>query len=278
MTLGCRPPRFTSSAASLPALIDAFAGPRGGLLDDLLDPRRVHPPVGDQSLERLDRDRLAHLVEARDHDHARRVVHDDVHAGRLLDRADVPPLAPDDPPLHVVRRDRDRPHRALAGVLGRVPLHRHQRDLARLLLRLFLRLLRDAAHDLRDLEPGFLLDAREQFGFASSRLRPAISWRRSACSSRIRSASASRSATAASRDFGGPPRVAQRATSPSARASLSLRSIWSSRLPEAALGLAHLARAPPSRRRTSLSARAPCARIRAGPSPPRSAHRPSPAR
>ncbi len=48
-------------------------------------------------------------------------------------------------------------------MFGRVPLDRHQRDLAGFLFRLFLRLLVHAADNLRDVEPGLLLDPGEQF-------------------------------------------------------------------------------------------------------------------
>lgn len=52
-------------------------------------------------------------------------------AGRLLERADVPPLAPDDPPLHVVARQIHDRHGGLDGVLGGAALDGLGDDLSR---------------------------------------------------------------------------------------------------------------------------------------------------
>ena len=75
-------------------------------------------------------DLAAHRVEAADDDHdARRVVDDHVHAGRLLEAADVAPLAADDAALHVVAGDRHRADRVVGGLLGGVALDRLEDDL-----------------------------------------------------------------------------------------------------------------------------------------------------
>ena len=102
--------------------------------DDLLDPARVDPAVGDQLGDREPGDLAADRVEARQDDRLGRVVDDQVDAGGLLERPDVAALAADDPALHLVRRqvdDRD-------GVLGRVvrgdPLDGGHDDVARLVL------------------------------------------------------------------------------------------------------------------------------------------------
>ncbi len=87
-----------------------------GFLDDLLDPGRVNAAVLDQSLERDLGDLAADAVEPGDDDHAGRVVDDHVHAGRLLEGADVPPLAADDPALHLVVGNVDRADGDLGGV------------------------------------------------------------------------------------------------------------------------------------------------------------------
>ena len=59
----------------------------------------------------------------------RGVVDDHVHAGQVLERADVPTLAPDDATLHVVARKLDHGHRRLRGVARSHALERvgHQR-------------------------------------------------------------------------------------------------------------------------------------------------------
>ena len=88
-------------------LADRLLHLRLDLLDDLLDARRMDAAVGDQPLDRLARDLAAERIEAREDDRAGRVVDDQLDAGRLLERADVAPLAADDPPLHVVAREID---------------------------------------------------------------------------------------------------------------------------------------------------------------------------
>ena len=62
-----------------------------------------------------------------------RVVDDQVDAGRLLEGADVAPLAADDPALHLVVRQVHDGHRVLGGVVRGDPLHRGQDDVAGLL-------------------------------------------------------------------------------------------------------------------------------------------------
>ena len=88
------------------------------LLDDLFDARRVDAAVGDQPLDRLLRDLAAVGIEAGQDDRARRVVDDEIDAGRELERADVAPLAADDAALQVVARQVDDRDGRLDGVLG----------------------------------------------------------------------------------------------------------------------------------------------------------------
>ena len=59
-------------------------------------------PSCDQLLERQLRDLAPHAVERGQDDRRGRVVDDEVDAGDVLERADVAPLAADDPALHVV--------------------------------------------------------------------------------------------------------------------------------------------------------------------------------
>ena len=73
----------------------------------------------DELRQRQLRHLAADVVEGRDHDGLRRVVDDDVHAGRVLERADVPALAADDPPLHVVGGKLDERDGGLRGMARR---------------------------------------------------------------------------------------------------------------------------------------------------------------
>jgi hypothetical protein len=132
------------------------------LLDDLLDPRRVDPPVGDQPLERDLGDLAPQGIVAGDDDGLRRVVHDEVHAGGQLERADVPPLAPDDPALHVVRRQVHDGHRGLHRVIRGESLDGGREHLARLALGALARLLLQPHADQDGLAPGLGLHLGEQ--------------------------------------------------------------------------------------------------------------------
>ena len=144
-----------------------------GFLDDLLDPRRMDAAVLDQLLERELGDLAADAVEPGDDDDAGRVVDDHVDAGRLLERADVPPLAADDPSLHVVVGDVDRADGDLGGVRRGVALDRRRQDLPRLRLAG----LPDGGlvpEDQRaDLAPELFLDALQQDGPRLVRGQPA---------------------------------------------------------------------------------------------------------
>ena len=67
-------------------------------------------------------------VEPGERHRVRRVVHDQVDAGRRLERADVAPLAPDDPPLHLFVRDVDHRDGRLADLVAGVALDRRGDD------------------------------------------------------------------------------------------------------------------------------------------------------
>ena len=88
------------------------------LLDDLLDAGRVDAAVADQPLDRLAGDLAAQRIEAGEDDRARRVVDDQLDAGRGLERADVASLAADDAALQVVARQIDDRDGRLDRVLG----------------------------------------------------------------------------------------------------------------------------------------------------------------
>ena len=117
------------------------------LVHDLFDPGRVDPAVRDEALERQLGDLPSQGIVARDDDRLRRVVHDEVHAGRQLERADVPALAPDDAALHVVRGQVHDGHGGLHRVVRGERLDGRREHLARLALgalpRLFLQPHRD---------------------------------------------------------------------------------------------------------------------------------------
>src|SRR5918994_1932671 len=82
-------------------------------------------------------------VERRQHDRLGRVVDDEVHTGRALERADVPSLTTDDPALHVLGREREHGDGRLTRVFGRDALDGDRDDLARTLLALLSRPLLD---------------------------------------------------------------------------------------------------------------------------------------
>jgi hypothetical protein len=88
----------------------------------LLDSRRMDATVLDELGQGQPGGLAADVVERRDDDNSRGVVHDDVHAGTFFESADVPPLATNDPTLHVVVRDVHRADGGVGGVGGSVPL------------------------------------------------------------------------------------------------------------------------------------------------------------
>ena len=129
--------------AGLPDLLVEVAH---GPLVDLLDPRRLDPAVLHELLEGHPRRLAAHGVEAREHDGLGRVVDDDVDAGGGLERADVPSFAADDPPLHVLARQREDADARLRRLLGRDPLDGDRHDLPGTFLALLPGTLLDLTH------------------------------------------------------------------------------------------------------------------------------------
>jgi hypothetical protein len=105
----------------------------------------VDAPVLDQPLERDPRRLAADRVERGQHDGLGGVVDDDVHAGGLLEGADVAALPADDAALHLVGRELDDRHRRLGGEVGGHALDGEGDDLARLALGFALSLLLDLA-------------------------------------------------------------------------------------------------------------------------------------
>ena len=160
-------------AGALALLLEVLLDLLLDLLDDLLDPGRVDPPVGDETLEGQLGDLPAQRIVGGDDDRLRRVVHDEVHARGLLERADVAPLATDDPALHVVGRQVHDGDGRLHGVVGGEPLDGGGEHLARLPLGALARLLLEPHRDERGLAPGLLLHLGEQplLGFLGRQAR-----------------------------------------------------------------------------------------------------------
>ena len=113
------------------------------LLNHFLNARRMHAAIGHKSLQRFNRNGLAHAVKATNGDHAWRVVNENINAGGALKRANVAALAANDATLQIIRWNFHGANRGVRGGLAAVALHSHKRDLARILARLQLRLLDD---------------------------------------------------------------------------------------------------------------------------------------
>src|SRR5882724_5936555 len=120
-------------------------------------------PVGNEGLQRAPGNLAADRIEAGDDDRVRRVIDDHVDASRSLERPDVPPLAADDPALHLVAGERDRRHCGLGGVFRGEPLGRHRDDPLGVALRPAAGLLLDVAHQGTGLGTGLVLHPLENF-------------------------------------------------------------------------------------------------------------------
>jgi len=90
------------------------------------------------------------------------VVDDEIHPGQVLQRADVPALAADHAPLHVVARELHDGHGRLRRVGGGKPAHADGKDVAHAALGLELGLLVDLAQDLGRVVAGLVLDLLEE--------------------------------------------------------------------------------------------------------------------
>ena len=101
----------------LSSFLNALVHELLGLLEHLLDARRVDAPVRDEVLHRDAADLATNRIEARDSHAFGRVVDDEVRARDLLERADVATFATDDAALEVVRRDLDGRNRVLDRVV-----------------------------------------------------------------------------------------------------------------------------------------------------------------
>src|SRR5690606_28053111 len=101
------------------------------VLHQFFDARRVDPPVEDELFHRAARYFAANRVEAGDGHGFGRVVYHDVDAGRLLEGADIAPVAADDPPFHLVRGQWHNAHRQLVDLIRGDPLDGERDDVPR---------------------------------------------------------------------------------------------------------------------------------------------------
>ncbi len=90
--------------------------------------------VGNQSLQREPRHFATHRIEAGDNDRLGGVVDDQIDAGRRLDRPDIAPFATDDPPLHLIGRQRHDADGLLGHIIAGIALNRQSENLLRLLV------------------------------------------------------------------------------------------------------------------------------------------------
>ena len=141
----------------IPGVLDALFHERLRPRHGLLDAPRVNAAVPDQGLQRQTRGLSANGVE-RGNDHGlRRVVNNEVYPGQLLEGADIAAFSADNPPLHLIRRQRHRGHRGLRHLLHRTALDGHRDDLPRPAVRFSLGLLFDLFQQHRRFVPGFPL-------------------------------------------------------------------------------------------------------------------------
>ena len=122
----------------------------------------MDPAVLQQLLERDPGDLAPDPVESREHHRTGGVVDDEVDAGEVLERADVAPLASDDPPLHVVGGELHDRDGGLGGMTGGEALHADREDVADAAICLALGLLLDLSDRARGVVPGLVLDVLEQ--------------------------------------------------------------------------------------------------------------------
>ena len=160
--LGVQPLHADLEAGLLALLLQVLLHVPLDLLDDLLDPGRMDPAVRDQRLQRQARDLPAVGVVGRDDHRLGRVVDDQVHAGVLLEGADVSPLAPDDAALHVVARQVDDRDGGLDGVVRRQPLDGRGEDFLGLGVRRLARFLLESHGQKLRLATRLLLHAGEE--------------------------------------------------------------------------------------------------------------------
>ena len=134
----------------------------GGLVEELLDTRRMDATVGNEVLEGDAGNLATDRVEARELHGLGRVVDDEVHAGHLLESADVAALAADDAALEVIGRNVHRGERDFADVVGGATLDGGGKNAASGALALDARALLALADDSGALARHIVANAIEQ--------------------------------------------------------------------------------------------------------------------
>ena len=145
----------------LAGVLDLFLDLVPGLGVHLFDLGRMDAPVGDQFGQGEAGDLAPDRVEAREHDGLGSVVDDEVDAGKVLERADVAPLAPDDAALHVVGGKLDHRHGRVGHVAGGRALDALERMSRARRSASSLGLFLDGPHHLGHVVPHFVLSALE---------------------------------------------------------------------------------------------------------------------
>ncbi len=120
-------------------------------------------PVLHEPFEGPTCDLTTHRVERRDGDRLWRVVHDEVHPGDRLERADVAAVAADDAPLHVVIGERHDGHRGLGNHFRGEPLDGGREDPTGAPVGLFPGLDLEIPHQDHGLAACLVLHLLEQF-------------------------------------------------------------------------------------------------------------------
>ncbi len=151
---------------------DLFHSP-GFILDDFFNVCGMDPAIQDQFCQGAPANLTPDRVEARDRDGVRGIVHDHVHAGRLLKGFDVATVASDDASLHLFIGEGDHSPRDLGHMLGGNPLDGIRDQLAGALFTLLTRLRFDLADDARHVAAGFLFHGGKEFfpGIVGGHLR-----------------------------------------------------------------------------------------------------------
>ena len=108
------------------------------LVDHLLYPGRMNTSVHDEPFQCDTSYLTPHRVEGRKHYCLRRIVYDDLHAGKIFEGSDVPSLAAYDTPLHIVAGKLYHRNGSLCDMIRGTSLYRRYDDILCLLVGFFL--------------------------------------------------------------------------------------------------------------------------------------------
>ena len=128
------------------------------LVDHVFDARRMNAAIGDEVRQSDATDLAAHRLETRNHHGFRRIVDDEIAAGKLLESADVAAFAPDDAAFEVFRRQRHNRNAAFRGLVDGATLNGQSEGFARVFLRIVAHFVFDATHDDVHLVARFFFD------------------------------------------------------------------------------------------------------------------------